>query len=175
MKKVLKPGGFTLIELLIVIGIIAILAAIIFVALNPLKRFQDARDAARYADVNAIITAIKIDQIDNGGSYLPAVSGLAASDVYMIVDGAMNSGCADHNANCDTDVTSDTHCVNLDGLVTEGYMGDVPVSPAGAVTWDEGAAVGDEGTGYTIQRESTGIITIRACESENTDEISVVR
>ncbi|EKD47532.1 MAG: hypothetical protein ACD_66C00019G0006, partial [uncultured bacterium] len=40
--------GFTLIELLIVIAIIAILAAAIFVALDPVTRFQEARDARRY-------------------------------------------------------------------------------------------------------------------------------
>ena len=46
--------GFTLIELLIVIAIIAILAASLFVALNPAKRFQDARDAKRNQDVESV-------------------------------------------------------------------------------------------------------------------------
>jgi len=35
--------GFTLIELLLVIGIIATLAVVTFVALDPAKRFQDVR------------------------------------------------------------------------------------------------------------------------------------
>ena len=94
----------------------------------------------------------------------------------MIVDGSlMSAGCADNNASCDTDVTSDTHCVNLAGLATEGYLADVPVSPAGVVTWDDGDTAGEEGTGYTLQRDSTGILHVRACESENTTEISVAR
>lgn len=29
--------------------------------------------------------------------------------------------------------------------------------------------------GYTLQRDTTGIITVRACESENSDEIWVAR
>ena len=49
--------GFTLIELLIVIGIIAVLAAATFVALNPLTRFQDARDARRRTDISAVLSA----------------------------------------------------------------------------------------------------------------------
>lgn len=163
-----KSGaGFTLIELLIVIAIIAILAAAVFVAVDPLKRFQDSRDSRRAADVNAILSAVKIDQVDNKGSYIAAVSGLTAGNVYMI--GTAVSGCDDQNTSCDTAVTSDTSCVTLAGLVTEGYMGSVPISPNGAGTWTAAT------TGYTISRASTGILTVRACESENTDEISASR
>jgi prepilin-type N-terminal cleavage/methylation domain-containing protein len=174
-----KKRGFTLIELLIVIAIIAILAAAVFVALDPLTRFQDARDSTRASDISEILSAIKIDQIDNGGSYISAVSSMTAGEVYMIVDGgggaAMSLGADDNNANCDTNVTSDTHVVDLDGLVTEGYIGSIPISPTGSVTWDDGDTNGDEGTGYTLQRASTGILTVRACESENTTEISASR
>ncbi|KKR90333.1 MAG: hypothetical protein UU36_C0007G0005 [Candidatus Uhrbacteria bacterium GW2011_GWE2_41_1153] len=60
--------GFTLIELLIVIAIIAILAAAIFVALDPVTRFQEARDARRYNDLNNTLTAVVTDQVDNGGT-----------------------------------------------------------------------------------------------------------
>ena len=162
-----KKHGFTLIELLIVIAIIAILAAVVFVALNPLKRFQDSRDSRRAADVNAVLQAAKVDQVDNGGSYIAAISALNAGDVYMI--GTAVAGCDDQNAVCDSDVTSDTSCADLTGLVTEGYMGSVPVSPNGSGAWVAGT------TGYTISRAATGILTVRSCESENTAEISVSR
>ena len=168
--------GFTLIELLIVIAIIAILAAVVFVALDPLTRFRDARDSTRWTDISAVLDAVKVDQVDNGGAYVAAVTAMNAGEVYMVVDGAlMVAGCDDNNASCDTNVTDDDNCVNLAALVTEGYLGDVPVSPAGAVTWDTGAAAGNEGTGYTAQRDATGVVTVRACESENTTEISVTR
>jgi prepilin-type N-terminal cleavage/methylation domain-containing protein len=171
MKK-----GFTLIELLIVIAVIAILAAVAFVALDPLTRFRDARDATRHNDINSILSAAKIDQIDNGGAYVAAISGLTAGEVYMIVNGAtMTTGCDDNNGSCDTNVTSDTHCANLAALVTEAYLPSIPVSPTGAVTWDDGSGGSDEGSGYTISRASTNILTIRSCESENTTEISVAR
>ena len=83
-----KTKGFTLIELLIVIAIIAIIAAVVFVALDPLTRFQDARDASRWSDTAALLSAIKVDQVDNGGSYLTAVQTPCSnnSNVYMIYD-----------------------------------------------------------------------------------------
>lgn len=161
--------GFTLIELLIVIAIIAIIAAVVFVALDPLTRFQDARDSSRWSDISAILNAIKVDQVDNGGTYLSSIAATDAGSIYMIVDGSVTSGCDDQNTYCDTNVSGDAHCVNLVGLVTEGYLGDVPVSPNGSGTWT--ASI----TGYTLERDTTGIITIRACESENSDEIWVAR
>jgi type IV pilus assembly protein PilA len=159
--------GFTLIELLIVIAIIAILAAVVFVALDPLTRFQDSRDAVRANDASEMMTAVKIDQIDNGGSYLAAISALTAGQVYMI--GTCTTTCNAQNASCDTDPDSSAHGVDLAGLVTEGYLAEIPIGPNGAGTW--GASL----TGYTIERESTGILHIRSCESENTTEIVISR
>jgi prepilin-type N-terminal cleavage/methylation domain-containing protein len=155
--------GFTLIELLIVIAIIAILAAVVFAALNPVQRFQDARDSVRDSDTSEVLSSVKLDQVDNGGTYLAAIAAMTADQVYMI--GTAVVGCDDQNAACDTDVSLDANCVNIAGLVTEGYMGEVPISPNGAGTWT--ASV----TGYTMERDTNDIITVRACESENTTEI----
>jgi hypothetical protein len=152
---------------LIVIAIIAIIAAVVFVALNPLQRFQDTRDSRRWTDVPAVLSAVKVDQVDNGGAYLSAITALTAGDVYMI--GTAVLGCDDDNLNCDTDVTSDTSCVDISGLVTEGYIASVPINPTGSVTWTAAT------TGYTLTRASTGILTVRSCEAENTTEISVSR
>lgn len=166
--------GFTLIELLVVIAIVGILAAVVFVALDPAQRFQQARDAVRQNDVQEILSAVKLHQVDNDGTYLASIAAMTAGQFYMIVDGAMVLGCDDNNASCDTDVSADANCVNLAGLVDQ-YLNDVPVSPAGAVTWDAGAANGNEGTGYTLERDADGIIRVRSCESEDTTEISASR
>jgi hypothetical protein len=92
----------------------------------------------------------------------------------MIVDGSMALGCDDNNSACDTAVTGDTTCVSLAGLV-DTYLEDVPISPVGTITWDDGSANGEEGTGYTLERETNGVIRIRACESEDTTEIEAAR
>lgn len=159
--------GFTLVELLVVIAIVAILAVVVFVALDPATRFQDARDTVRASDIVEIISAAKIDQVDNGGTYLASIAALTDGSVYMI--GTAVAGCDDQNAYCDTDITADVSCVDLTGLVTEGYLGGVPISSDGSGTWTAGV------TGYTVEKSATGTLTIRACESENADEIEVVR
>jgi type IV pilus assembly protein PilA len=164
-----KQKGFTLIELLIVIAIIAIVAGVVFVALDPLKRFQNARDSRRAADAASLLSAIKVSQIDNGGSYINEITNMTAGNIYMI--GTYPGGllCMSKNSNCDTAVTAVDSCVDLTPLVTAGLIGSIPISPNGAGSWD--AAY----TGYTLQRSSSGVLTARACESENTSEISLSR
>lgn len=163
-----KRKGFTLIELLLVIAIIAILALLIFVALDPATRFKDARDSRRFSDVNNLLTAIKVDQVDNRGSYLTTLQNATSSEVYLIgscTSGATAAGVTDY---CDTDPTQ-AACLDIGSLVTDGYMGSIPVSPNGSGTWTTST------TGYTITKASTGAVTVRACESENTTEIYLSR
>jgi len=142
-----------------------------------LTRFKDSRDASRWSDVSAISEAIQLDQVDNGGYYLTAIDNTTADEWYMIVNGAtMVSGCDNSSASCDVTVASSTACINLAGLITEGYLGDMPVSEtSGTVTWDDGSGTTDEGTGYVLKRTATGAIIIQACESENTNAIKVTR
>ena len=67
---VLKSGaGFTLIEILVVIGIIAILAAIVIIAINPARQFAQARNSQRVSNVNAILNAVGQKMADCKGKF----------------------------------------------------------------------------------------------------------
>ncbi|MDP3880639.1 MAG: type II secretion system protein [bacterium] len=56
----IKGKGFTLIELLIVIGILAILATITILVLNPAQLFAQARDSQRITDLSTARSALSL-------------------------------------------------------------------------------------------------------------------
>jgi len=60
--------GFTLIELLLVVGIIAVLAAAIIVAISPGEQIQDAREATEHAQAQAIATSMWQCLLDEGST-----------------------------------------------------------------------------------------------------------
>jgi len=155
-----KQKGFTLIELLIVIAIIAILATIVFVALDPLTRFQAARDAQRWSDVSAMLDAAKVHQVDNGGNYLNTISSLTAGLYYTI--GTCGTG---GDVNC-TAKTTQASCANLTSLVTLGYLPAVPKDPSSG---------SDATTDYYISRASNGTLSVGSCDPEKASGISVMR
>ena len=156
----MNKKGFTLIELLIVIAIIAILAIIIFVALDPLTRFRAARDATRWSNTVAILDAVKLQQVDNGGEYSSIVSGLGAGTYYQI--GTSGSGC---ESGCTARATSGG-CANLSDLKTSGKLSQIPEDPVDGT---------EAQTKYYIMRSSTNAITIGACNPESISLLEVSR
>ena len=85
-----NQNGFTLIEILIVIGLIAILATVVLVAVNPARQFAQGRNSQRISNVNTILNAIGQRVADNKGLF-PVVAGcdaLTAGTVYTIGKGS---------------------------------------------------------------------------------------
>jgi prepilin-type N-terminal cleavage/methylation domain-containing protein len=160
--------GFTLIELLIVIAIISILASLSFVAINPTARFQDARNARRTAEVNQILSALKLYQADHHGVLFGLLSTGASSTAYMI--GLSNGNCT--TACVTPDITTSATCIDLTDLVTNnGYLPSVLVDPTNGTA---------ELTGYYIIKNNNRTITVGTCNEElgsNTtiSDISVTR
>lgn len=134
--------GFTLIELLLVVGIIAILASIVIVAINPTKQLGDTRNAQRKADVNTILSAVYQYSIDNNGS-LPGGITTTAKNI------------------CQSDMTL-SQCNTLGGVslsvLTGSYVVKIPKDPSVSAT--------GTGTNYWIVKDANGRITVTAPNAE---------
>jgi type IV pilus assembly protein PilA len=72
--------GFTLLEVLLVVAIIAILAGIVIIAINPNKQLGDTRNAQRQADVTTILNGVYQYALDNNGT-IPTTITTTATDV----------------------------------------------------------------------------------------------
>jgi prepilin-type N-terminal cleavage/methylation domain-containing protein len=155
-KKNLFNKGFTLIELLIVIAVMAILTTVVFVALNPMARFQDARNSRRWTDINTILSAVKLQQVDNGGNYLQDIYNLTADLYYQVGAGANCSETCNSGA---SSITLEANCVDVAGLVTGGYMPAVPFDPNAS-----GASL--DHTKYFLVKKSNGAISVGSCAAE---------
>lgn len=150
--------GFTLIELLIVIAIIAALAVTVFVSLNPIQRLKDARDARRTSDVQSILSAIHSYIVDNDGA-LP--TGLSTSMAETQI-GTGATGCAISTGGCSVVATA---CVNLTTPLT-AYLKTIPIDPTGGSTYTAAK------TGYSVTVDANNIVTIKACGTEGSTNIS---
>lgn len=145
-KKHVSPRGFTLIEILVVIGIIAILAAIVIIAINPTRQFGQARDTQRQSNLNAILNAVGQNIADNKGT-LTGCAGTAVSAATTTI--GTGSGNAD-----------------LAACLVPVYLPALPTDPSGGTSVD---------TKYFIAKWPSGRYVVAAPNAEITTPIQIVR
>lgn len=71
--------GFTLIELLIVIAVLGVLAAGVLVAINPIKKINQANDAKIKSNIGQLARAIQSYSTLNNGTYPASLDGIVTS------------------------------------------------------------------------------------------------
>lgn len=144
------------------VAVIIVFAVFVFIALNPVKRMQDARDAVRTADVETILTAVHQASVDHKGN-LPSNMPIAGREAQL---GTQNSGCAIATRGCKV---TQSECVNLMAGTTNlaKYIKSMPVDPTSTFSAAK--------TGYAIKVDTNGIVTVKACGSEGKTNISQSR
>lgn len=143
-------SGFTLIEVLLVIAILAILAAVVIIAINPGKQIAEAQDSQRRSDVRTILNAVQQYALDHDGQF-PAELPLGTTCLAEGLD------------ICQGDIPCDG--IMLDGLFLDQiYLTSIPSDPT---------ASNEDITGYRISVNDGGRVSV--CSSGGATPISVTQ
>lgn len=139
--------GFTLIEILVVIGIIAVLAAVVLIAINPARQFAQARDSQRTSNVNAILNAVGQNLSDNAGVFDADFDDDGTDDCDALTIPTAAGNVADDD-------------IDIAPCLVPDYMNALPVDPSDPdAQWTDET---DYETAYTIEVEANGRITVCA-------------
>lgn len=133
----MKKSGFTLIEILVVIGIIGILASIVFVSLANAR--AKAIDTRRISDIRAISSALLQFNIQfnryprnyncyNGSSHTFGPSCPGGYSLYGACDGPLPSVAG----GTDTNNYPSAYEASMQELVDAKYLDHIPRDPSGA-------------------------------------------
>jgi prepilin-type N-terminal cleavage/methylation domain-containing protein len=145
-----KNSGFTLIEILVVIGIIAILATIVLVAVNPGRQFAQARNSQRQSNTAALLNAIGQNIVDNVGTFTCAAGSLPSTATVLKSTGGYN----------------------IRDCIVPNYLPEIPTDPTSGKITD----ITTYDTGYTIAQDATTKrITISAPSAELGQSIATTR
>jgi type IV pilus assembly protein PilA len=127
-----QSKGFTLMELLVVIGIIAILASIVVVAINPSRQFAQSRNTQRESNVSTILNAIGQNTVDNKGIFV----------------------CGSTITTTPTNIGTGSGNIDLEDCLVPTYLpSTIPFDPDGGT---------DADTQYTVEVDALGRYTVCA-------------
>jgi len=160
-------SGFTLLEVLLVVAIIAVLAGIVIIAINPGKNLGDTRNSQRSGDVNTILNATYQYILDNNGN-LPPVGSRTGAVAIPIGTGIEI---------CTQAATSCTGLVDLSILTTLGkYLVAIPRDPSCPAGFGASPPqCAANGAGYSIAKDANGRLIVSAISPEQNKSISVTK
>lgn len=170
-KRYPLNAGFTLIEILVVIGLIAILAAIVIIAINPARQFAQGRNSQRTSNVNSILNAIGQKIADGKGVFKGDVPGSnplqTCPDLTLTTDNPAGTLTASTTYEIMTDSDTGVNGVNIHiACLSPQYIATMPVDPSLSAGTD---------TGYKLSLDAIHRVTITAPDAELSQPISVTR
>lgn len=155
--------GFTLIELLLVLGIIALLAAIVIVAINPSMQLAKVRNTQRQHDIGEILNAFTQYAIDHQGGFQDRASPPVADCAIPLAPASPRKLCLSTatSSTCDFGLPGDGNgCVYSAHLVPT-YFVEMPTDPQ-----DETGGNEDLESDYTVQMTDGSHLRVLAPSTE---------
>jgi prepilin-type N-terminal cleavage/methylation domain-containing protein len=149
-KNTKVAKGFTLIEILVVIGLIAVLATIVLIAINPARQFAQANNTQRESNVNAVLNAIGQLMADTKGKWPTEIP----------LDGTVL-----------TLVSTNANAVTLCNKLVPTYIPAMPTDPSSSVPFTNCSSFDAK---YDIA-SSSGRMKVSAQSAELNATIQVVR
>lgn len=135
-----------------VIAVLGVVATTTFVAIDPARRLQTARNSTRWADVTSLLEAIKKYEFDHDG-VLPAIDDDPAT-VQIIGNRARSCD----RLRCAQEKIPEQGCM-LMSLAQDlrPYLKKVPEDPKTGSGAD---------TRYAVNKDEYAIVTVTACDAE---------
>ncbi len=152
----MNTRGFTLIEMLIVIGLIALLATAVLVAINPARQFKFAHDTERKAHLATILNAIGQNMAENQGRF--------------DCGGSQNIPLPTTPSMITSDINPDSF--DLAPCIVPLYLAKMPIDPV--LPEARFSNTTDYFTGYSIFQDTYGHVTLSAQSEINVSEPIII-
>lgn len=147
--------GFTLLSLVVTVTIVVILAAAVYVWIDPVARIGAAKNTKRRNDVLGIASALTDYMKDNKGA-LPLLGGVGTTTKKVLCSTNTSLTCGSDTDGC-LIIDSDTN-------FTTKYLLELPIDPDKTTQAD---------TGYYLQKSSTtDLLIVGSCDTYGSSTIT---
>ena len=154
-----KRSTFKRLEMIIATLIVAALVVVIFIYINPQRRFAEIRNAHRARNAETYAIGIQRCVLEREGDFDLCTGGAQPYVVYEIVTDlsrGCQSRCGDINEN---------RCVELDEIL-KPHVTHIPVDP-GSYRFGH--------TGYSLTVNERGLVVVGACLAELGRKVRALR
>ncbi|MBP9759246.1 DUF2341 domain-containing protein [Candidatus Dojkabacteria bacterium] len=109
-----KLAGFTFLEIILIIAILGVIFIMVIYRIRPIEVYRKAFNLQAKVDIKSIENGVKTFALNNRGKYPVGFTGLSEGTYDICKAGY--TGCTPNS-------------VNLDDLVTERILSEIPISP----------------------------------------------